>query len=227
MSYSRHDLEKVMTSEFPKIIWQTHKWNYKDLPEIYKKTSLTWQVMNPDWEYRYVTNQDMRSYIESLDHELLKKFDESSDNIIHQSDIWREAIIYEYGGIWADLDSICLFPIEKVIEKNINKEMICLPPVTKFGIDEKNNYRNIETKLGIEKIIDKEECGYWIPNSAFLGKKHNKISKEIFKSITGEWIFKERSFMGLRSELYEKYYNIMSLELLCVLHDQRFNERNN
>ena len=46
---------------FEKIIWQTHKWEYEDLPDLYKKTSKTWQIMNPDWEYRYIPNSQIRN----------------------------------------------------------------------------------------------------------------------------------------------------------------------
>ena len=181
--------------------------------------------MNPDWEYRYIPNSRMRSYIDSLPPTVIQNFD-NSVSAMNRSDIWREAIIYQHGGLWADLDSICIFPIDKVIEKNIDKEMICLPPVFKFGMDKNNNYEHISTELAIQKILNKEICEYWVSNAVFLGKKHNIISEEIFKSINGKWAFKERSFMSARAELHEKYYDIMSLELICAMHEGRFNDRN-
>jgi hypothetical protein len=145
-----------------------------------------------------------------------------------QSDIWREVVIYEYGGIWADLDSACLFPIDRVIEKHEDKEMICMPPISKFclELDEKNNYIPISTMQHLDKINNNEECTNWISNAVFLGKKHNKISKEIFESIVNKWTFQGHSFMDIRSELYEKYPSSMSLELVCAIHDGRINDRN-
>jgi mannosyltransferase OCH1-like enzyme len=213
-------------TEFPKIIWQTHKWDYDNLPDIYKKTTKTWQVMNPEWEYRYVPNKDMRSFLEKLNNQSLLNFFDKNDNAMQQADIWREAMIYEHGGLWADLDSICIFPIDKVIKNNKDKEMICISPVLKFGMDENNNYKEIGMDAGIDRILSGKEFGYWISNAAFLGKRHNKISEQIFKSMTQGWNFKESSFMGTRAELYEQYHELMSLDLICAYHDGRFNDRN-
>ena len=128
-------------SEFSKIIWQHHKWEYEDLPDLYKKTTLTWQVMNPDWEYRYVSDKEIRNEMKKLNNpKLLDRFDKEFDGM-GKSDVYREAMVYEYGGLWADLDAVCLFPIDEIIKNNLEKEMICLPPFTKFVTNEKNNHK--------------------------------------------------------------------------------------
>jgi hypothetical protein len=213
-------------SEFSKIIWQHHKWEYEDLPELYKKTSQTWQIMNPDWEYRYVSDKGILNEIQKLNNpELLKHFSKEPYGM-GQSDVYREAMVYEYGGLWADLDSVCLFPIDKVIEYNQDKDMICIPPWAKWGLDTENGYEPEDFDKSMNKLLNGIECGYWISNAVFLGKKHNKISEEIMKAMTEKWEFKESSYMGTRAELYEKYHNLMSLDLICALHDGRFNLRN-
>ena len=213
---------------FEKIIWQTHQWEYEDLPELYKKTSETWKVMNPEWDYRYIPNSQMREAIKNIptDYKILECFDQQP-NILGHADVYREAMVYAYGGLWADMDSVCLFPIDRIIENNFDKEMICIPPVYKFGMNPETNYQQESTEESLKRLLSGVESGYWISNAAFLGKKHNKISEEIIKSMTGEWKFKESSFMGTRAELYEKYYSEMSLDLLCAFHDGRLNLRNN
>jgi hypothetical protein len=213
---------------FEKIIWQTHQWEYEDLPELYKKTSETWKVMNPEWDYRYIPNSQMREAIKNIptDYKILECFDKQP-NILGHADVYREAMVYAYGGLWADMDSACLFPIDRIIENNLDKEMICIPPVYKFGMNPETNYQQESTEESLKRLLSGVESGYWISNAAFLGKKHNKISEEIIKSMTGEWKFKESSFMGTRAELYEKYYSEMSLDLLCAFHDGRLNLRNN
>lgn len=221
-------------SQFNKIIWQTHKWEHEDLPGLYKQTSKTWQVMNPDWEYRYIPNSKIRNEIEKINNaNLLAFFDKKAQEKSGKeeygmtiADIFREIMVYEYGGLWADMDSVCLFPIDKVIEKNLDKEMICLPPWTKFGMDQSKNYEGESFEESFNKLILGQECGYWISNAVFLGKKHNSISKEIIDSMSNGWKFKESSFMGIRYELYEKHYKTMSLDLFCAFHDGRFNLRN-
>lgn len=210
--------------KFEKIIWQTHKWEYDDLPELYKQTTKTWQVMNPDWEYRYIPNSQMRDEVKkvSTKYNILQKFD-FQQGMMEKSDIYREAMVYEYGGLWADMDAICLFPIDRVVEKNLDKDMICSPPMTKFGFDENNVYLDEPIKKSINKIILGQECSYWIPNGMFLGKKHNRISEEIMKILTSKDFSGTDSCMDLRAPLYEKYHKYMSLDLICVLHDAKFN----
>jgi mannosyltransferase OCH1-like enzyme len=225
LSHTDFDILYIMKN-FTKIIWQTHKWDYENLPEIYKKTSKTWQIMNPDWEYKYISNSKIRDELEKLNNKnLLIRFD-LTEGYMGKADIYREAMVYEYGGLWADMDSVCLFPIDKIIKHNQDKEMICISPITKFGMDPNKNYDQEDINESINKLLLGIESGYWISNAVFLGKKHNKISEKIFESITGSWKFKESSYMGMRSELYEKYHDLMSLDLLCGFHDGRFNLRN-
>lgn len=210
---------------FEKIIWQTHVWEYDDLPDLYKKTSQTWQVMNPDWDYRYIPNSQMRKEIKKISQSVAELFDKQTD-MLTKADIYREVMVYEYGGLWADMDSACLFPIDNVIKNNYEKEMICLPPFPKFGMDPDNNYSEEPIDISIDKLLSGIECGYWISNAVFLGKKYNIVSEEIMESLTGQWSFKENSFMGMRAELYEKHHELMSLDLMCAFHDGRFNLRN-
>jgi hypothetical protein len=215
-----------MTNEFTKIIWQHHKWEYEDLPDLYKKTSQTWQVMNPDWEYKYVSDKEIRNEMIKLNNKaLLDRFDKE-ENGMGKADVYREAMVYEYGGLWADLDSVCLFPIDSVIEKNSDKDMICISPWPKFGMDIEDGCKQEDFDKSMNKLMSGIESGYWISNAVFLGKKHNKISQQIINAMTVGWNFKESSYMGMRAELYDKYYNDMSLELNCAFHDGRFNLRN-
>lgn len=207
----------------PKIIWQTHKWEYKNLPHIYKQTSLTWQKMNPDWEYRYLPNSKIRQMIVDLNEKsLLDAFDESPD-WLNKSDKYREIMVWAHGGIWADMDSVCLSPIDKTIENNLDKEMICSAPIFKFAMNPETNWNPESTDAAIERLLSGEECSYWIPNSIFIGKKNNIVSSEIIDSIAGKW--SSASFMDIRTDLYKKYHEVMSLELVCAFHDRRLNDR--
>lgn len=210
----------------PKIIWQTHKWEYKDLPDIYKQTSLTWQKMNPDWEYRYIPNSKIRKMVADLNIKSILDFFDDEPTAIGKSDIYRELMVWAHGGIWADMDSVCVSPIDKTIEKNEDKEMICSRPVFQFGMDPDNDFKLESTQEAINKILSGIECKYWIPNNIFIGKKNNIVSEEIVNSMCGNWNFETTNFMGVRAELYDKHYKVMSLDLVCGYHDSRFNHKN-
>lgn len=113
-----------------KIIWQTHEWDYKDLPDIYKKTSLTWQKLNPDWEYKYLNADQRREMIKEKKPEFLDLYDsykishKEGDSGMIQCDLWRVICLYEHGGVYADLDSICLGPLNQMLDLYSEKDIV-------------------------------------------------------------------------------------------------------
>jgi hypothetical protein len=110
----------------PKIIWQTHEWDYKDLPYDYKMASLTWKNLNQDWDYRYVSKKDREKYIEEYDKSFLKFY--NSCNGIAQSDIWRYVVLYLHGGVYVDMDTHAVGKLnEAVSEFDESKDFFCMP----------------------------------------------------------------------------------------------------
>jgi hypothetical protein len=116
----------------PKIIWQTHNYKYEDLPDHLKKVTKTWINLNPGWEYRYVDNEE-RDRVIKKDYPAIYpsykqiEWDKSGDFAddfyttymrgVMQSDIWRMLTLYEHGGVYADMDSICIKPLDYELEK--------------------------------------------------------------------------------------------------------------
>jgi mannosyltransferase OCH1-like enzyme len=102
----------------PKIIWQTYKTSYDDLPGYAKEAAQTWQEMNPDYEYRYMTDEEVYAFV--LEHfgqdvvDLMKSFKVP----VMRADLWRYLVVYIYGGIYADLDTLCQAPAEEWIPAN-------------------------------------------------------------------------------------------------------------
>jgi hypothetical protein len=116
-----------------KIVWQTHEWDYEDLPEIYKKTSKTWQALNPGWQYNYLNAKQRREMIKDLAPSLLNKYDSYSTPVgddgevsggILQCDLWRIVCIHAYGGVYADLDSICIGHLDEMLSLYSDKEIV-------------------------------------------------------------------------------------------------------
>jgi len=104
----------------PKIIWQTHEYEYKDLPVNYKKSADTWKNVNQGWDYRYISAKERSKIVAELDpylHELF--FSEERVGTfygkVHQADIFRYLVTYEFGGVYADMDSVCKKPLDYMI----------------------------------------------------------------------------------------------------------------
>jgi hypothetical protein len=131
--------------EVPKIIWQTHEWGYEDLPDNFKRAAMTWQNLNPGWEYRYVTAAERKEQIRSNpEHALLYLFYLATDKVT-QADIWRYITLYEHGGAYADMDSACAEPLDYSLrDVQPGTEIVCTPPDQNGDI---NNANFVATRL--------------------------------------------------------------------------------
>jgi hypothetical protein len=108
----------------PKIIWQTHEIEYEKLSRVQKNVTNTWKNFNPDWDYRYTDKkqreQDVKDYSDIL-YECYK-----ISNNVNQADLWRIITTYNHGGVYADMDSVCINPLNEMIENYYTgQDMIC------------------------------------------------------------------------------------------------------
>lgn len=97
---------------YPKIIHQTYK--TINLPEHWKISQLKWKELHPDYTYMFWTDDDIREYIKTNYPEYLQIHDNYKFNI-QRADMIRYFILYDFGGIYCDLD---LYPLEN-IEKHL------------------------------------------------------------------------------------------------------------
>ncbi len=137
----------------PKIIWQTHEKEYKDLFKFQKNIVGTWKNLNPTWDYRYVdANQravDVKGY-----SEILYKYYNASDNF-HRSDIWRLVALYTHGGFYADMDSVCTMPIDEMLQNGYKgQELICSPEGFQHTGINSSNFGVVKNSKIIKSIID-------------------------------------------------------------------------
>jgi mannosyltransferase OCH1-like enzyme len=98
---------------FPKIIHQT--WKNNNIPKKWKLSNTQWKKLHPDYQYILWTDDDIRNYIKEKHPSFLKIHDDYKYSI-QRADMIRYFILYDFGGIYCDLD---LYPIEN-IEKHIS-----------------------------------------------------------------------------------------------------------
>jgi mannosyltransferase OCH1-like enzyme len=136
----------------PKKIFQTHEWEYEDLPDFMSAITQTWIKMNPTWEYIYVSGKNRRAYVNEHHPDLIQMYDILPG--MFQCDIWRYIVLYNNGGVYADMDSICIKNLDKMLdEKYTDQEVICSIPKNK---DKNcvNNANFMSTKMS--KVL--KEC---------------------------------------------------------------------
>ncbi len=103
--------------KIPRNIFQT--WETKEISEGFKSLTQTWKDKNPNYAYFLFDNNDRKKFIK-------KYFDErvynSYDRIIpgaFKADLWRYCILYIYGGIFVDIDTICIGNIDAFLNEDI------------------------------------------------------------------------------------------------------------
>jgi hypothetical protein len=137
----------------PKIIWQTHENKYNDLLPFQKDITNTWKNLNPGWQYRYVDGIQRSSQVKEYSNFLHKYYLESDGQ--HQSDIWRLVAIYNYGGFYADMDSICIETIQDSIDRNYKgEEIVCSPIGFQHSGINSSNFGAIKGSKIVKSIID-------------------------------------------------------------------------
>ena len=101
-----------LSSSLVRTIWQTYETDYDSLHPQIKDTSSTWKTHNPDWEYRYMSSQDRVQFVQKhFDADWYELFTSIPYGIV-QANVWRFMVLYVYGGLYTDLDTVCLAPID-------------------------------------------------------------------------------------------------------------------
>ena len=103
--------------KIPRNIFQT--WEISELtPEMNLLTS-SWKINNPHYAYFLFNNEERKSFIKN-------NFDEKIYNAYckiipgaFRADLWRYCILYIYGGVIVDLDSLSLNSIDDFLDDKI------------------------------------------------------------------------------------------------------------
>ena len=98
----------------PKNIYQT--WETKNLETGFQKIVDTWKINNQNYTYNLYDRLDREEF---LKNNFNKDVYEVYTKIIpgaYKADLWRYCILYKYGGIYTDIDSICIGNIDDFIE---------------------------------------------------------------------------------------------------------------
>jgi hypothetical protein len=137
----------------PKIIWQTHEWEYKDLPENFLAATTTWKNLNPDWEYKYVSSKDRAEFVKRVNPSLYKIY--LLHDKVSQADMWRYLVTYEHGGVYADMDSICTMPLTYQVDKYQNKAELIAIPIEDNKFVNNCNFAVIKSSIIMKKVLDR------------------------------------------------------------------------
>lgn len=147
----------------PKIIWQTYKDPFNQLPQHAKDCAQTWKDLNPEYKYMYMDDEECRSFIlHEFGEDWLAIFDGCPVGVM-RGDIWRYLVLYTYGGIYADLDTICLKPIKEWVPDRYSA-VISEDDVS--GTYNQLAFASEPNNIIFKSVIDKIKQGFENPNYA-------------------------------------------------------------
>jgi len=98
----------------PHIIHQAWEGRTEPVPFRLKMLANSWIEQNPAWEYRLWSNDEMIDLVETRFPYFAETYHNFEFNV-QRWDAIRYMILYEYGGIYADLDTECLKPIDNLL----------------------------------------------------------------------------------------------------------------
>jgi mannosyltransferase OCH1-like enzyme len=96
----------------PKIIIQT--WKTKKMSGDLIEWQKSWKKINPEFEYLFFDDSDCFKFIFKNYRQYLDLYE--SLNNVEKTDVFRYLALHHYGGIYADIDTICLKPIGPLID---------------------------------------------------------------------------------------------------------------
>lgn len=98
----------------PRIIHQF--WDGGPLPDGMRRLARTWPINHPDWEYWLWDGESARRLLFHTD-----LWDHAPDIVPpdalwqFRSDLARWSLLWRFGGVWADMDTTCQRPLDKLL----------------------------------------------------------------------------------------------------------------
>lgn len=138
------------TIPFPKKIWQTWKIgiNDPDFPPRYLKFQKTWDKKNPEYKHYIIPDIECDELIEQLYEEIpdVSKAYKIMPKSILKADFFRYLILFARGGVYTDIDTVGLKPIDDWIS---NSKLILEKP------------NSVGLVVGIEADPDRPDWADW------------------------------------------------------------------
>jgi inositol phosphorylceramide mannosyltransferase catalytic subunit len=122
----RHD-NNISKKGIPHIIHQS--WKVDEIPSIFQKWSGEWRRKHPDWKYILWTDEENMRLARKHFPWTAEMFANLERNI-QRADIARCMYLYLYGGVYSDLDSEPMRPMDELLEITKDKDHVLNSKVT-------------------------------------------------------------------------------------------------
>jgi len=100
----------------------------------------SWRRLNPGWEWRLWTDADLLALVRA-DYPALEQLYLSYPNSVQRADLGRYLVLDRFGGLYADIDTQCLTPVEPLAAER--RIILCEEPI---------EHRHHCDALGLERM---------------------------------------------------------------------------
>lgn len=110
--------------DFPRKIWQTIRTDLLKVTPDTARAITSWYEKNPNYRYESFTQENGKSYVrERYAHkpDIVETFDAIQDGML-QADLVQYLFLLENGGVYTDLDTFCLKPIDTWIPEEFKNK---------------------------------------------------------------------------------------------------------
>jgi hypothetical protein len=118
-------IRSAYRQRIPKTIWQTMKTNA--VPRKMRESADTWIKLNPEYHYNFVDDDEIKEFIKSSSPDYLQAFEKLKHGA-SKADLWRYLVMFKYGGVYADVDCICINPLKEWVDPDASY-------VTQLGVN--------------------------------------------------------------------------------------------
>jgi len=154
----------------PRIIHQT--WKTESVPERFRPLVQSFLDNHPSWEYKLWTDLELSAFMEK-EYPWFFPFWKSYPHHIQRVDSARYFILYHYGGVYADLDFLCLTPLDPIVDQ--------IPGVI-FGQEGMLHYDGTQ-RIGNAIIFSSPRHPFWLHVFSGLMESHAKSDAKKISSV--------------------------------------------
>jgi hypothetical protein len=135
--------EFIVTREIPYNLFQTFK--TKDISPALQTFVDTWKEKNPEYTYKFYDDDMCDKFMKEFDVRTWKAYQRIIPGAF-KADLWRYCVLYKYGGIYADIDTMCLGKIDDFLSEKTEF-------VTPIDLDDKLLYNAFIAAAPGSKIL--------------------------------------------------------------------------
>lgn len=186
--------------KIPKIIWMYWDQGYDQAPAVVKACINSWMIRNPEWRVELLDCRSAHRYLAGD----TSWFELENLCLAHRSDLLRLYLLKEYGGVWTDVTTVCMRPLDEWIESVSGSGFFCFdrpgadrPIANWFIAATPHNYLVATLFENLAKYFLENSFGPTTPLKQWMAKRLGKRFNQSLTSTRGWFSWWVRKGLGI------------------------------